>query len=202
VDPPQTVHYRIDREDRLVELNAGWLTFAADNGGQALQPSAVIGQPLWMFVADSTTRQLYEAMVLRLRQGGLPVRFRFRCDAPSRRRLLAMEMTADSVGGVRFCVSSVVEEPRSPVLLLEPDHAREAGSLLTMCGWCKDVRLPAGEWVESEEAIRALGLFGGAPLPRVTHGMCPPCYSAIVGALDDPGTGAAGTISLGRLSAA
>jgi hypothetical protein len=69
MNPHQTVRYRIDREDRLVELNAGWLTFAAENGGQALQPSAVIGQSLWKFVADPTTRQLYEAMVLRLRQG-------------------------------------------------------------------------------------------------------------------------------------
>lgn len=202
MDQPQTVLYRIDREDRLVELDGGWLTFAAENGGEALQPSALIGQPLWRFVADSTTRQLYKAMVVRLREGGPPVRFRFRCDAPSRRRLLAMEMTADSAGGVRFWVSSVVEEPRAPVLLLEPNRAREAGSLLTMCGWCKGVRLPLGEWVESEEAVRVLGLFEGAPLPRVTHGMCPTCYSAIVGALDDPGTGAAGTISLGRLPAA
>ena len=201
MDVIPVVQYRIDHEDRLAEVNDGWLAFAKANGGQALQPSQILGRPLWDYLADATTRQLYHAMVQRLRQGGPPVRFRFRCDAASRRRLLAMEITADRAGGARFSVTSVLEEPRPSVPLLEPEHRRE-GRLLAMCGWCKRSRLPSGAWVEVEEAVQALSLFGGGPLPGVTHGICPPCYTAIAGALEDPAVGATGTVTVGAIHAA
>lgn len=195
------VVYRIDHEDRLAGFNDGWLAFAGANGGQELEPLRILGRPLWDFLADLTTKHLYRSMVQRVRQGGRPVRFRFRCDAASRRRLLAMEITADMVGGAQFRVTSVQEEPRQSVPLLEPEHGREA-RLLSMCGWCKRILLPTDGWVEVEEAVGALGLFGGAPLPGITHGMCPTCYSAIAGELDDPAGGAAGTITLGALPVA
>lgn len=199
-DISSTVVYRIDDKDRIAEVNDGWLAFAAANGGQALQPSHILGQPLWTFLADATTTQLYQAMIQRLRQGGLPIRFRFRCDASSRRRLLAMEITTVKGGGARFSVTSVMEQSRASVLLLEPEHVGKGG-LLAMCGWCKQIKLPAGGWVEVEEAVRVLGLFGGAPLPDTTHGICPPCLSALVGALDDPALGASGTVTLGAIQA-
>lgn len=198
MDLSPAVVYRIDRKDRLAEFSDGWLTFATANGGQALRSSHILGRPLWDFLADATTMQLYQAMVQRLRQGRPPIRFRFRCDAPSRRRLLAMEITGDTAGGVGFRVTSILEQPRPSVPLLEPEVKR-GGSLLAMCGWCKRSRLPTGAWVEVEEAIQTLGLFGGAPMPDVTHGICPLCYTTIVGVLDDQAVGAAGTVTVGDI---
>lgn len=190
------VAYRIDIEDRLAELNDGWLAFAQTNGGHALHPSNILGRSLWDFIADAETSHLYRVMVERLRQGGPPTRFRFRCDAPDRRRLLGMEITGDKIGGIQFSVTSVLEDPRVSLPLLEPAHAR-GERLLTMCGWCKRTQLPTGRWVEIEEAVKELGLFEDSPLPGVTHGICPPCHEAIVRALDDPAVGAAGTVTLG-----
>ena len=193
--------YRIDTDDRLAEFNDAWLAFAEANEGQALHPSSALGRSLWEFLADDTTIHLYQVMVQRLRDGGPPIRFRFRCDAPRTRRLLAMEITAEDRGSVRFSVTSSFEESRPPVALLEPAHSREK-RLLTMCGWCKRVRLPADRWVEIEKAVEELRLFEGVPMPTVTHGMCPPCYEAIIGAIRDRALGAAGTVTLGAIHAA
>ena len=192
------VLYRIDIEDRLAELNDGWLAFAQANEGYALHPSNILGRSLWDFIADAETRHLYQVMVERLRQGGPPARFRFRCDAPDRRRLLAMEITGDQTGGVQFSVTSVLEDPRVSLSLLEPAHAR-GERLLTMCGWCKRTQLPPGRWVELEDAVEELGLFEDSPLPGVTHGICPPCHEAMDRALHDPAVGAAGTVTLGAI---
>ncbi len=194
---PEVV-YRIDSKDRLAEVGEGWLSFATANRGLALQASHILGRPLWDFLADATTTQLYQAMVQRLRRGGPPVRFRFRCDAPCRRRLLAMEITGGPDGGVGFKVTSVLEQPRPSVSLLEPEVTRGAG-LLAMCGWCKRSRLPTGGWVEVEEAIQRLGLFGGEAMPGVTHGICPPCYTTIAGVIDDRAADGGGTVTVGQI---
>jgi hypothetical protein len=192
------VLYRIDIEDRLAEFNDGWLAFAQANGGHALHPSNILGRSLWDFIADAETSHLYQVMVQRLRQGGPPTRFRFRCDAPDRRRLLAMEITGDQTGGIQFSVTSVLEDSRVPLSLLEPVRAR-GERLLTMCGWCKRTKLPTGRWVETEEAVEELSLFEDSPLPGVTHGICPPCREAVVRVVDDPAMGAAGTVTLGAI---
>ncbi|MES2305785.1 MAG: hypothetical protein V4558_09760 [Gemmatimonadota bacterium] len=183
------VRYRIDFNDCLTDVNEGWSIFAAENGGGMLEPARVLGRPLWDFFADPTTIALYRGMVKRVRDGGLPVRFQFRCDAPSTRRGLAMEITADGEGGVVFQVTSVWEQGRAAMLLLDSDHPR-ADTLLTICGWCKRVRLGDDSWVEIEAAVTVLGLFGGAPLPQLTHGMCPSCSTILLGALEDSDAGA------------
>jgi hypothetical protein len=101
-----------------------------------------------------------------------------------------MEITADRAGGAHFRVTSVREDPRPSVALLDPMQVR-GGRLLAICGWCKQIRLPGGGWVEVEEAARVLDLFGRTPLPCLTHGICPACYSTIVGALHGPAAEAA-----------
>ena len=50
------VLYRIDIDDRLAELNDGWLAFAQANGGDALHPSKILGRSLWEFIADAESR--------------------------------------------------------------------------------------------------------------------------------------------------
>ena len=202
MDQITAVRYRIDPDDRLTEFSDGWVIFAAANDGEAIQPPNILGRSLWEFIADATTRHLYRTMVERVRAGGLPIRFQFRCDAASLRRLLAMEITADGVGGTQFSVTSVVEQGRPSVRLLDPHEQHVEGELLTMCSWCKRIPLLTGGWVEVEEAVQALGLFGIAPLPCLTHGMCPSCHAAITETLASPLVGAAGMVTVGAIQAA
>lgn len=181
------VRYVIDAQDRLTELNEAWSVFADENAGHSLRPAQVLGRPLWEFLADATTTSLYRAMVKRVRDGGLPVRFQFRCDAPHLRRGLAMEITAVERGSVVFEVTPVWEDAGTPMPLLDIATPRADG-LLTICGWCKRIPLADDRWVEIELAVMALGLFGGAALPRLSHGMCPDCTTVLLGALE-PGAG-------------
>lgn len=192
------VVYQIDAADRITHVNDAFTAFDESDGGAALPPSRVLGRSLWEFLADTTTRYVYRSMVQRVRGQRTPIRFRFRCDSPSRRRLLAMEITGDGSGEVRFAVSPVLEEERAPVAPLFGADGRTDG-LLEICGWCKRVPLPSGQWVELEEAIQALGLFSGGTEPRLTHGMCPTCYTAVLGMLDGREPRAAGTVTLGDL---
>ena len=199
IGPP--VLYRIDADDRLTEVNDAWRDFARDNDGGGLDASKVLGRPLWDFLVDATTLSIYRGIVKRLRDGGTPMRFRFRCDASTRRRLLAMDITGEAAGVVRFLVTPVEDEVRPPLRFLESTHAHD-GRLIRMCGWCNRVVVPSGLWVEAEEAIDPLGLFANATMPAVTHGMCPPCYEAIFKATEDPAVAAAGMTTVGAIQVA
>jgi hypothetical protein len=115
--------------------------------------------------------------------------------------LLGMEITPALEGAVDFRISTVAEEARDAVALLTGAQSCDTGALLTMCSWCKKVRLPNDEWVQVEHAVQALGLFGGAPLPHVTHGICPACADSLNAAAYDSELGASGTITLGAFDA-
>ncbi|MES2357438.1 MAG: PAS domain-containing protein [Gemmatimonadota bacterium] len=192
------VRYRIDRDDRIAEVNDAWPKFATENEGDGLEPSRILSRSIWDFLADDTTIQLYKSMIRQSREGGLPVRFRFRCDSPDRRRLLAMEITSNLEGDVMFTVRSAVEQSRPYVSLL--GHADlHSGGFLVMCAWCKHIPLSTDRWVEAEEAVDALGLFSGSPLPALTHGICPSCFNALEQLLQDRELAAAGTVTCGAL---
>jgi hypothetical protein len=195
-----SILYRIDGADCFMEVGGAWGAFADANEGPELAPELVLGRSLWDYVGDLTTRQIYRTMLRHVRADGRPVRFRFRCDAPTVRRLLAMEIAPVDSGHVRFSVTPVAEADRPSVPLLEAEHKVERGGQLLMCGWCQDVRLPGDRWVRAEDAVAALGLFEGVAIPTVSHGICPTCNDELAGALVDPSIAESGGVTLGDWS--
>lgn len=183
------VIYAIDSGDRIVRVNPAWSAAAEEAGMPGLAAPQVVGQSLWGFVGDPATRHLYTAMLSRIRAGGPPMIFGFRCDTPVLRRLMEMRVTGEADGTVSFTVRLVAAQARPPVALLEAGAPR-GGSLIRMCGWCKRLPLPTGRWVEVEEALHALDILDRTPLPSISHGICPDCEGTIMTELArGPGTG-------------
>ncbi|MEO8200403.1 MAG: hypothetical protein ABI679_07780 [Gemmatimonadota bacterium] len=192
------ISYRIDSADRIISVNAGWTSFARANRGEHLLPEAVIGRPLWHWIADPATCQIYRALIEQVRQGGGPVRFQFRCDAPGIRRLLRMKVVHRGEGEIGFDTTLLRSQRRRAVPVLDPESERSRG-LLTICGWCMRLPVPGGSWLEIEIAIPRLHIFEGPTPPRLTHGICPACSEAMVKMLDDPRLAASGLVIVGTL---
>lgn len=167
--------YRLDALDRITHVNRAWLSFAVENESDALTPEAVLRRPLWDFIADNETRHVYRMILSRVRSSGKEVRLPFRCDSPSIRRFMEMEISPLPEGAVEFKCRLLRAESRPSVGLLDP-AADRSGEFVQICGWCKRIRLDTGEWVETEEAVKRLDLFGAKKLPRLTHGICPDCH--------------------------
>jgi hypothetical protein len=164
----------IDAADRFTEVNDRWVTFAAENASPHLTRDTVLGRPLWDFITGEETRQLYRGVLTNVRRTGRTVELPFRCDSPRVRRFLRMAISPLPDGSVRFEIRAEREEPREPVFLLDP-AARRSDELVTICAWCKHVRLPHGEWVATENAVHRLRLFERELMPSLSHGMCPSC---------------------------
>jgi hypothetical protein len=182
------VLFRIDRRDDIVFVNDAWTRFALDNEAPELVADFVLGRSLWDFVADATTRQLYAAVLRRVRSGS-SVRFPLRCDSPSVRRYLEMSVGPREGATVQFETRLVAAETR-PHQVLWKRATPSSTDLLLVCGWCKRVNV-SSEWLEVEDALVHLNAFDHPQTPPVTHGICPRCVDAVLSALrtDDASAG-------------
>jgi hypothetical protein len=173
-DRPRFVH-RIDADGRISFVNDDWLAFAADNGYRTSRANE-LGRLLESVIGDDETRHIYALLIERARACDQPVRFDYRCDAPDRRRWMQMSMRHLAASDeIEFASELWREEPRPPVALIRPPQAPVSSNrLLSMCSWCKSV-LAERAWVEIEQAVIALGLFGVEAAPRISHGICPDC---------------------------
>jgi hypothetical protein len=167
--------YVIDDRDRVASVSDLWTEFAAENGASGLAERA-LGQVLWTFISGDETKAIYRTLFDRVR-GGRTVRVPYRCDAPARVREFELEMAPGGHGSV-VCTTYVVAERDRPPMRLIDALAERSDGFLHMCGWCK--RVDVGEWVEPEVAVERLGLFGGGPVPQVTHGICEDCTRRVL----------------------
>jgi len=165
--------YTIDAEDRIDFVSAEWEDFAARNDADHLTGRAVMGRPLFDFITDPTTAQIYSVAIRRVRGDGHSITLPFRCDSPHCRRYMELHISPRKGGGVTFDSRLLREEPRPVVALLDA-IVEHGGDLLLMCSWCKRLAVEDA-WLEVEEAVTRLGLFDEHCAPELSHGICPQC---------------------------
>lgn len=173
--------YVLDAEDRIAAISDDFSDFAEQNGAPEL-PASVLGQPVWRYLTDPTTHQLYGLLFSRVRRDGQPVSVPFRCDAPDVVREMELTITPLADQGIRLEGRTLQETPRPSIALLD-DHAERTEEFIRMCGWCKKIHVD-GDWVEVEAAIAAGHLFDHAPVPKLSHGICEVCTESVWQSLD------------------
>jgi hypothetical protein len=175
----RTFIWIIDNTDKIVYVNDDWLAFARENDAPALSTDAVLDKPLWRFIDGHETSHLYKQIFARIRGGKSPLRFPFRCDSRDCVRYMEMKLSLLADQAIQFVSNILRLEFRPPLDLLKPSGPKSE-ELLKMCSWCKKVYCPEPGWVEIEEAVRALDLFGDAANPQLTHAICDSCHNMVV----------------------
>lgn len=170
----RTFTHRVDSDDIITEVNTEWLAFAVENGTPALDRDAVVGSLLWDHIRDKETRHVFRVILQRVRSAHNKVTIPFRCDSPGLCRFMEMDITASGEGGVEFNCRVLRTVARKPMMLLD-NEAPRTDEFMTMCSWCKQVKVGTDVWIEVEDAVEKLDLFDSSHLPQVTHGICPAC---------------------------
>lgn len=165
--------YTLDAADCIATVSPEWVAFACENEAKDLTPDRVIGRPLIAFISDEETRLIYNVLLNKVRMTGIGLTVKFRCDSPTLRRFMELEIQPGAEGFLRLTARLLRAESRDAIALLNVKQPRN-DEILTMCSWCKGVRL-GEEWVEVEEAIEQMQLFDQPRLPRLSHGICPKC---------------------------
>lgn len=167
------VEYAVDGSDRIVEVGGDWDEFARANG----LVRSYVGTPLWDAVHGADVQAVWRLLLQRVRTTGVGLAFPYRCDAPQLERPMRMELHPRRDDGVLFRSTVVEQRGRPPLRLLDRTALRE-GEPVTACAWCARMRL--GLWVEPDVAVDMLDLLdAGAPVPPLSHGICPACTRAM-----------------------
>jgi hypothetical protein len=170
--------YAINADDVVTFVNDAWLDFARENDGGDLVEN-VIGSWLWQHLAGVEVKNLFRALLDRVRDEQKPVQIPFRCDAPELRRYMTLRLRPLPDLGVHFTSKILEETDRTRISLLEAGRPYDPDRSLPMCAWCKRLEAGPAGWEELEEALRKSEIFHIQPLPRITHTVCPDCRSQV-----------------------
>jgi hypothetical protein len=172
--------YAIDNHGVIIRVCGGWDDFAAQNGGQNVLGSRVIGTKLYDYMTEAVAH-LYEQLVNDARAAGKTRAIPFRCDAPDLRRFMQLTVSPGLSGEMLLESTLLRKEERPPVELLAKPFVKPNGnherSLLRMCAWCKRVQRD-NRWIEIEQALRDAAIVCTENL-SVTHGICADCHQLV-----------------------
>lgn len=171
----RTIVYSIDRHDVLTNIGDGWTEFADENDGvDVLYPNSVIGKSLWDFVKGLSLRQIYQEIVRDVRGNDRTVAFDYRCDSPSLKRFMRMEITGQShSSNVTFLSRTIRIEAKEHILKVAAAH--RGHFQMTRCSICNLVKLPNEQWDELEIALTEFDLLANDREVRFAWGVCPIC---------------------------
>ena len=150
--------YRVDANDRIVEVGGAWDRFALENDGDDAVANAVVGTSIWSNVIGDATRMYLEAVLTRARLEKKPIKIDYFCNSPKLQRKTRMELSSLPDGSVLS---------RHSILKIQPLYSgspaiTDAKKLVKSCTICKRVRV-GKTWVYSEEILnhQELNLFFG-----------------------------------------
>ena len=169
------ITYHIDQNDHIIYISDEWQPFADRNKAEELTKGCVLNRSIYDFISDKESRHIYELTFSRCRKNNSHIHLPFRCDAPHTRRFMRMDISALEDNAIRITSCIEREEARDPVALLDKEQDRSS-EFVTICSWCKKVRLEEQHWVEVEEAVTQMKLFEAISLPQLSHGMCESCH--------------------------
>ncbi len=175
--------YKIDADDRIIEVDENWLEFAKANHTPELLDGSVIGQSIWRYIADTETRHLYQVMLDNVRMTQRNVSVPFRGDSPDCKRFMELKLSSLPGKAVLFTSTLVEAAPQAYMPLFDVTRERTSDSV-QICSWCKAVKVSMQDWYNADEAVVALKLFGEDVMPEVEHSMCPSCtdhFHGVVG---------------------
>ena len=178
MDNQTSVIYRINSRDEIIFVNDIWDQFAVLNKSFSVIGSKILGRPIWEFMSDLTTHNIYLEMVKKARRGE-PVRFKFRCDSPDMRRLLEMQITLVENEQIQFESKTIMAEMRSFQRFFSIDTPRSE-QMISVCSWCNRLNNGKDFWWEVEDAINILGIFEKDKLPNISYRTCDECCGPLI----------------------
>lgn len=177
---PPMVSITVDRLDRIIAVSDTWEAVASIGGvGQALKTEQVLGKSLDSYICGDNAI-LYIDACLKLCRIRNQTLFRdYRCDSPTHKRFMQMEMVPLPQKAVEMNHFLIKEEPfESPVNI--KDVSKLTSPIVrgvfqyVRCSMCNALKsVGSDQWIPPEELTSEQGA-----LVNVIHSVCPACKVA------------------------
>ncbi|HEY9016956.1 hypothetical protein [Thiomicrospira sp.] len=167
---------QLDADNRIVYVSSNWEEIAEQGQArQSLAEAKVLNQPFSQYVADQATRLYYENCLTLCRLKKKTLTRAYRCDSPTHKRFMEMQLTPLENGWVEMKHFLVRSEPfKFAVNLHDVSHQQPNQSYqFTRCSLCNRLKDQASDDWKTPES---LGELGKQPL-NVIHTICPQCQA-------------------------
>jgi hypothetical protein len=159
-----TTRILFNAEDRIVRVDAP--------GTENTPPP---GTELTDYIGSAELAALYRQLFATVRNSRPKISLMARCDDPSARAVLAIEIARYGEGGHVELRSSIVRRSERKAPWPEPESSSGEEIMVLVCSWCNFVS-EDNHWVELEAFVERQGwLISETPRVQFTHGLCPSC---------------------------
>ena len=170
-----TLFYRVDEDDVIVDIGGQWDDFARGNDGAQILKASVLGTKLYQHIKGETCRTFVWTMLDAVRKLEKPVVRSYRCDSPTCKRFMTMSVfpEPDSRLLLQHRLDSIQPFERPLKFACAP---RTAHTKVTRCSMCNRLQID-GAWGEPELMLaKAAKKVTDATL--VIYSVCMDCKTA------------------------
>lgn len=168
----QTVSYRIDRNDKIIVLWGDWYTSALTGNEPSLaHPASVVDKSLFDFISDKPTRKFYKKLFKRCRELMISQEIEYRCDSPTHKRFMKMEITPRENESLDLVNTTLLEIPFITPVHIKTVHPDSDDISAHRCSICNDLKLVGTRHWIKPSSFR----FQGKNTFTVTHDVCDTC---------------------------
>lgn len=171
--------YWLDRDDRIIQVNANWDNFAETNEGHTVVSSEVLGRGIWEFVTGDITRMWVESLLQMGRVCGDAITRPYRCDSPDIKRFMNMTLVPEGSGVLRLEHRVIRTEKREKKVYFnaEQTHTTDSKGLVERCSVCGCVKQDE-QWKEAE-LFSCLGSEKNEIYLPVAYTVCGDCKTLL-----------------------
>jgi hypothetical protein len=175
------VSYRLDNQDRIVEVGGDWDRVAKENDGTEVLANRIIGTKLYAHVSDEPSRMFVWTMLDSVRKLFRPSVKLYRCDCPDFKRQMEMTIIPEAAGGL-LVQHRLISQEQQPQRIrfkgLAGGHSGQTNrrTLVLRCTMCVKLRV-GGIWNEPDAKLLA-GLSQENGVAQVAYGICEDCQDA------------------------
>lgn len=163
----------VNRRGVIEDLSTNWLAGLDDNIKADLDPGKLLGQPLSLFIRNDSTKMYVESCLQLCRVSQKVLVRTYRCDSPTHKRFMELELTPLPGGAVKMTHSLLGEEAFIHRLDIteQPVNSSDKVTAIVRCSFCNKLRLMGEtQWLEPENLVKSK--------PKnlsVIHSVCPAC---------------------------
>jgi len=160
--------YWLNSEDAIIAVGSTWDTFAGENEGPGVVSGLIVGRSLWEFISGDPTRMWLSSILTLARIRDETVSRPYRCDSPTVKRFMNLEIKKGADGSLHLVHSLVRVEAMSVPCRVNPSPS--AGKkMMQRCSVCNRFNTAKG-WMEAEDLDTPVG----SPI-AVIYAVCSDC---------------------------
>lgn len=174
----EMTEYRIDPQDRIIQVSSSWNTFALQNEGESCLSAQIHGKPIWNYIHGDMTRMWFHSLLAYVRLRPEPIERPYRCDSPEIKRYMNMVVIPQDNGDILLQHHFLRIEPRANPIHFQVPQSRIHSDYQKRCSICGRVQQD-GVWMEIENADSSRMNRGN--VLHVFYGVCESCQRLLPG---------------------